>query len=100
MSPAAAAAPGGSRSSEVVKQQPGDGVRSLAVREMSDPVEHYPFIGVEVMLEHSRFRRRVAEVGASLDHQRRHGQVVDRVEAHPEVVISGSTDSAASKRER
>ena len=56
---------------------------------MSDTVEHYPSIGVKVMLEPSRFRRRVTEVGASLDHQRRHGQVVDRVEAYPEVVVSG-----------
>lgn len=80
---------GRSRSSELLEQQPGDGVRSLAVREMSDTVEHYPSIGVKVMLEPSRFRRRVTEVGASLDHQRRHGQVVDRVEAYPEVVVSG-----------
>jgi hypothetical protein len=71
----------------LVEQQPADGVRSLAVREMSDTVEHYPSIGVKVMLEPSRFRRRVAEVGASLDHQRRH-EVVDRVEAYPEVVVS------------
>ena len=91
---------GRSRSSELVEQQPADGVRSLAVREMSDTVEHYPSIGVKVMREPGRFRRRVAEVGASLDYQRRHGQVVDRVEAHPELVVSGSTGSAASKRDR
>ena len=64
------------------------------------PSSNYPSIGVKVMLEPSRFRRRVTEVGASLDHQRRHAQWSIASRRTQRSSYRGSTGSAASQRER